>query len=364
TQDKEIQGVLIDATIDVFGNYYLIYSQNSITYLIRYYKGFTTIPTQINYNVLNVQTDFNGNVYVLDDNNNVFKYLYDANSKSYTQIDYEIDVHIDGLICKDFALNYLNDKFYALSNACIFISYDNALQIDHLQSISANNVNLENIALDLKFIQVNEKAKMFKVTVDDYIVDGNNLYFKDIEAIANPNTTKIYLVISELDNYYLISYSPSFYALVRKSSVEEDATLISPDEYDDNNIVITDYTGETKYITNKVSTYSRPIVDDNFTIKSYDKNTQVYILKTITFNNKTLALIAEDSSLTPASYILEGYLKNEITVHNDLTSEDITIAQDDVSRKISNVFAILSIALALTVCALILEKKLLFNDKL
>ncbi len=364
TQNTEIEGVLIDATIDVFGNYYLFYSLNNTSYMIRYYNGSTTTPIEINYNVYNINTDFNGNVYVLDDSNSIHKYVYDITKKIYTETSYDINVKISGLICKDFALNYLNDCFYALSEACIFKSSDNALQIEHLKRILANDVQLTKVTTDLKFIQVNQTAKMFKVSVDDYTVDGTNLYFKNIEAISNPNTTKIYLVISELDNYYLISYSPSFYALVRKSSVEADATLIAPEKYLINNISIKDYNGQVKYITNDTAIYSRPIIDDKITVNSFGKNKQVYIIKTITFNNKTLALISDNDSLTPSGYILEGYLKDEITPTNTLINEDVSITNDNSSRKISNVISILSIALALTVAMLILEKKLLFNDKL
>ncbi len=364
SQDTEIQGVLIDATIDVFGNYYLAYSQNGQNYLTRYYNGRTSTPATIDYNVLNIQTDFNGNVYILDDANKVHKYVYNTSTKLYDTSVYDINVNINGLILKDFQLNYLNDCFYALSNACILKSADNTLQIEHLQSISANDVKLTTLTTDLKFIQVNEKAKMFKVTVNDYIQDGQNLYFKDIEAISNPNTTKIYLVISELDNYYLISYSPTFYALVRKTSVEDDATLIAPNDYAQNNISIQTYNGESKFITNGVNVYARPIVDDNFIISSLNKDTQVYLVKTITFNNKTIALIANDANLTPCGYILNGYLKDEIITPNTIVNEDVTIISDDPSRKLSNVIAILSIALAITVASLILEKKLLFNDKL
>ncbi len=364
TSNTELNGLLIDATIDVFGNHYLIYSQNDVNYLIRYYNGTTTTPTEIDFEIVNIQTDFNGNVYILDNENVIHKYVYNIESKEFNHLEYLINVNIDNLQITDFQLNYLNDCFYALSNACILKSSDNALQIEHLKSISANEVNLQNVTIDLKFIQVNENAKMFKVNINDYLVDGQNYYFKNIEAITNPNTTKIYLVISELENYYLISYSPTFYALVRKTSVEADATLILPENYSNNGISVSDNNGQVKYITNDTYVYTRPIIDDNFAIESLTKNSQVYLLKTITFNNKTLTLISKDDTLTPTGYILNGYLKNELAYDNTTTSNDITIVSDDASRKISNVLAVLAIALAVTVAALILEKKLLFNDKL
>lgn len=364
TKNTEIEGVLIDATIDVFGNYYLIYSLNNTSYLIRYYNGTKTLPVAIDYNVLNTKTDFNGNVYVLDDNNRIHKYVYDFTNKTFDETAYEINVRINGLTCKDFELNYQNDCFYALSEACILKSSDNTLQIEHLKSISANDVELKSITTDLKFIQVNQTAKMFKVSVDDFIVDGNNKYFKNIEAISNPNTTKIYLVISELENYYLISYSPSFYALVRKSSVEADATLITNENYAKNNITIKDNNGEIKYITNDTATYSRAIVDEKIEVGTACKNNKVYLLKTITFNNKTIALISNNENLTPTGYILQGYLKDEIENPNTLISQEIIVIKDNSSRKVSNVLSILAIALAVTVAMLILEKKLLFNDKL
>ena len=332
--------------------------------MIRYYNGSKTNEVLIDYTIYNIKTDFNGNVYILDDNNKIHKYEYDFTNKTYIESTYEINVTINGLICKDFELNYQNDYFFALSDACIFKSSDNALQIEHLKSILANDVELNKVATETKFIQVNQTAKMFKVSVEDFTVDGNNKYFKDIEAISNPNTTKIYLVISELDNYYLISYSPSFYALVRKSSVEADATLILPNNYGTNKISINDYNGDIKYITNDTNIYSRALVDEKIIVDTVDKNTKVYLLKTITFNNKTLALISTNDNLTPTGYILQGYLKDEIVTENTLLNEDVSIANDNSSRKISNVFSVLAIALAVTVAMLILEKKLLFNDKL
>ena len=186
--------------------------------------------------------------------------------------------------------------------------------------------------------------------------------FKNITAIPNPNTLKTYVVISELEDYYLISYSPAFYGLVRKSTVQ--SNIISSENYQNNGIFISNENGIIKYVTNNTKVYSKPIIDDNFAIDICEKNQKVYVLKTIVFNNKTYSLISTNDNLTPTGYILNSYLKDEILQNTTLTSHEFNILDGDMAKKIKNTLAILLIALSVTVTMLILEKKLLFNDKL
>ncbi len=366
SQDKKIMGKLTHSCIDVFGNFYITYKlSDNKTYLLRYYDGIISnysidnTNIALDYNVLSVQTDFSGNVFILDDTNKVYRYKYNSEVNNFEYTTKNI-VTNSNLPIKDIAINYLQNDFYALSNACILKNKEgeNVLDIEHLAGISAQNVNLSEVLTQPIFITINKNAKIFKVTLNDY----DNMNFKNIMAIPNPNTLKTYVVISELEDYYLISYSPNFYGLVRKSTVQ--SNIIPSENYENNKIFVTNENGEIKYVTNDTKIYSKPIIDDNFAIGICEKNQKVYVLKTVTFNNMSYSLISTNEDLTPTGYILNNYFKDEILQNTSLTSHEFNILDGDTAKKIKNTLAILLMTLSVTVTLLILEKKLLFNDKL
>lgn len=363
TENKQILGDCIDFTADVFGNFYLIYKDgDGKNYLIRYYGGTLTAKTEITYPVKNVQTDFNGNVYLLDDTNTIYKYIYDNVNRTFSCEEYLLNINIDGLNVKDFTLNYRQNDFYVLSNACILTGVDNTLNVKHLESVSRKDIDEKALQTDIKFITVNEKAKLFKVNLNDFVDTGTDKYFRNIEPIANPNTSKIYVVIATTSEYYLISYSPSFYALVRRSSVEADATEIAPEFYENNNITVTDFSGEERYLTNATNLYSRPLIDNTFSLQVSDKYTKVYLLKEVEFNGKKLSLISTNDNKTPTGFILSGHLTDTIIKDATYQTSQTIVSSGEGFITTKKIIAILVIALSLTVAMLILEKKLLFNN--
>ncbi len=365
-ENTEIKGVAKNITVDVFGNVYIYYTQdNGVNYLTRLYNNNITNPITINYNVKSINTDFNGNVYALSSSNKIYKYTLKNNAHVVKEFQLKTS---NNNIVKDMSLNYSSEVCYFLSNACIYKNSDNALDVKSLSKISAKNVNTTEILNDVKFISINENAKLFKVVLGDYVTQDNDVYFKHITPISNLNTSKVYAVIADLsDEYYLVSYSSKTVALVRKSSINNDfsqkadATIIDSSHYSEYGISITDDNYKSFIISNDASVFSKPIFDENYKINSLKKGEEVYAIKTIKFNGKSITLIAKEPNKSPIGYVVSGYLIDEIIVPPTLNEPTQTVIGGGAEKRIVTTLMILLISFTITFALIVIENKLLFK---
>ena len=367
----EIVGVCTNFTIDIFGNFLIIYKESeesSENKMVRLYKTYLSAPISVPYNPLSIQIDFAGNVFVLSSDNKIHKYT--PNNDTYKEDVFEINAS-NGDDIKSITLNYKYDDIYYLGQACIYQNSDNNLGIKNLTGILADNVMEKSVLTNVTFVTLSESAKLFKVTLNDYITVDGKKYFNNLTPISNPNLSKIYAVIADInDTYYLVSYSSKIVALVRKTSVntyinvESDATIITKDKYGEYNIIDNDLNYTPYYISNDVNLYAKPIIDENYKLDGkLTKNQSVYAIKEIAFNGKTMTLISTEKDGTPIGYIVSGYLNENIVSDNDVTIEsDLTIGTN-ADKKIKTIFMILLIAFTLSVSLILIEKKLLFNNK-
>lgn len=357
---KAIVGKPIDMTVDIFGNVYVLTTNGSESEfkIQRYYAGNVISTEPLSEKPTAIETDFAGNVYALT-NGKITKYEF---NNAVTVSD-EITVNCDGMTLKDLALNYRSNKAYFLSDACVLVTNDDNLNVQNLSRICADSVNPTTLQQSQQFITVDKNAKLFKVTINDYVTEGGKNYFRTIEPISNPNTSKIYLIIADVDDdYYLISYSQKFTALVKKSSVQANSsTSIVPNEnFELLGIKQQTLNGENKIISNDVTFFSRPIFDDKYSVGTALKSQKVAARYKVTFNNTSFVLL-EDENGVLLGYVPEGYLTSDVlTLPSTTITSNETIFENG-SRRTSNVLMVMIIAFTLTAAALIIEYKTLFK---
>ena len=359
--DGEIKGTATNACVDVFGNVYLLNdpASSSEVALLKIGDGKVEEITKLNGSIVSIKADFGGNVYLLDNEGKIYKYSRVGNQTTKTVYKF------DSTPIKDIELNYTSNVCYALSNSSILISKNNEMQIENLSQVSANGLDASSILTDVKFVSLSNNAKIFKVSIND-LDSFNN--FKNITPVSNPDSSKVYLIISELDNYYLISYSEKFVALVSKPMAtytpgsNYNATLISKEFLQNFNVEVVDETEKSFIISNDTAVFAKPIFDKNYKISTLSKGDEVVAVKTIKFNQTSLTLI-KDTSNKLLGYVVSGYLTSEPTVNHNSTEEVINITTKNGDKHFNTVLMITIIAFTVTLTLLFIEKKLLFDKE-
>lgn len=368
TNGEQIKGIAVDFTVDIFDNVIIAYKEtenSSIYTLARYSNGSIITKTTVNYPILSIETDFSGSVYILSNDNKIYKYV--ENNGNYEQTSYKVNTLYEEKV-ESLALSYRSTDCFYLGDACIYKNADQNLNIKSLSEISAENVKTEDVLTDVKFVTVKEGAKIFKVTLNDYNYVEEKPYFKNVKTVTNPNPSRIYTVISEVDkDYLLISYTQNLVALIRKSSITEtngDATLLDEKDYETYNITATNKKGEPLYLSNNSHVYSKPIVDNNYKLIALEKGQKVYAYNEYKFNKSRMTLISLDEGGDPVGYIVSGYLKTtNLSTGKDYKSNTTTIGSGADKQVKSSIFTVI-IALTLTLALIFIESKLLFKEEI
>ena len=375
TISEEVKGVVTKMTVDVFGNIYLLYkdSAEATQYkLARFYANTLNSQTVLDIDdgtqPITLNCDFNGNVYLLLNNNTINKYVLDSATNLYTKQQFNLKL-AGGTTVKDFCLSYRSDSVYYLSNACILKNDDNLLNVSNLNLISAENVNEKAISSEISFLTIKKNAKIFKIQLNDYkVVDGKK-YFNNIVPITELNSSKCYPIISEIDNdYYLVSYNDNVVALVRKTSVSSehnngaDATIINKQDYENYDITETRFNNESQVITNTDYVFSKPIQSQNYLLYSIEKGTTVYKIIEYSFNNKNYTLVSLTENGEPYGYIPSGYLTSSIEYKNESYGESTHVLGKNSEKTVLDALMIILIAFTITATALFIEYKLLFKS--
>lgn len=367
----EIVGVCSNFTIDIFGNFLILYKEGETSTenkLVRLYNSYLSTPISVPYTPLSIQADFSGNAYVLDNLNKVHKYT--PSKDTYLESVFDV-LTTNNDTLRGISLNYKYEDVYYLGEACIYVNADKNLDVKNLTGIRADNVKEKDVLKDASFVTLSESAKLFKVTLNDYVEQDGIKYFKELTPISNPNVSKIYIVIADVDDtYYLVSYSSKLVALVRKTSVssftnvESDATIITKDKYSEYLIADNELNYTPYFITNDVDIYAKPIVDNNYKFDNkLTKGSTVYAVKEIVFNNKTMTLISSEKDGAPIGYVVSGYLTKNLLSNNDTFIESQSTIGTNADKKMRTIFMFLIISFTLSVSLILIEKKLLFNDK-
>ncbi|MBR6737853.1 MAG: hypothetical protein IKL82_05775 [Clostridia bacterium] len=368
TESSEISGSLEKATIDVFGNVYLLLADSQgAKSLIRYYNGNSSIPVSVEHEVISLKTDFSGSVYALSSNNVIYKYTYKESARTFEVSSYTLSA--GEMTAKDIELNYRSNKCYVLLDACVLVTVGDTLEISNLSGVSADNLKLNEVTENPVFLTVNKDAKLFKVTLGNYVESEGKKYFKNITPISNPNTSRVYLVIAEIgEDYYLVSFSQKLVALVRKNTVnvdptfKSDASVISPDNYQEFKITISELSGENYYVSNSTNVYAKPVFDVNYKTITAQKSANYKAVKTVTYNGFSMTLI-KDENETLIGYVPTGYLVNTTISSPTISEETVKVLQGDNGKHFNESLMILIIALTVTLSLLFIEKKLLFDSE-
>ncbi len=358
-ENTVISGVANNLCVDVFGGIYMVVDgQNGQPKtLVKLKNGVATQLATIDYTVKNVKVDFAGNLFILSDNNVIYRYGYeDYTSPNIYKLNTELPV-------KDIELNYRGNECYALSNSAILITKNDALDIVNLSAINANSLTIE--VEQVKFITATENAKLFKVTLNDYDNNGN---FKSVTPITNPNPDKVYLVIAEIENYYLVSYSNKFVALINKTDVTYsptavyDSAIIPIDYYANFNVSVENQDNAEFFITSDTVLFSKPIFDMSYKLQSVNGGEIVKAVQKVTFNGGSMTLISDlDGNIK--GYVVSGYLSQDNLSEITTTNQTLLVVTSNGSRHFNNTIMILVIALTVTLVALFIEKKLLFDKE-
>ncbi|MBO5851753.1 MAG: hypothetical protein J6R29_05435, partial [Clostridia bacterium] len=205
--------------------------------------------------------------------------------------------------------------------------------------------------------------------LNDYKTIDGKKYFNNIVPITELNALKCYPIISEIDSdYYLISYTDSIVALVRKTSVSSehnsgaDATIIDKQNYNNYNIVETLYNYEKQVITNTEYLFAKPIYNQNYLLNRIEKGTTVYKIKEYSFNNRKFTLVSLTENGEPCGYIPSGYLASSIDYKNEAYTEQTLTIGVNSKKTVVDALMIILIAFTITATALFIEYKLLFKS--
>lgn len=360
SENALIKGVCKNMCVDVFGSVYMIVDpqDGDSQKLIKLKNGVATTLASVNYTVKTIKVDFASNLYVLSDSNALYKYGY-RDYASYETYNFDTEFPI-----KDIDLNYRTNKCYALSNSCILQTSNDALEIINLSAISAKNLIINQITTP-KFITASEDAKLFKITLNDY---DENFNFKSVTPITNPTPGKVYLVVAEIENYYIVSHSNKLVALISKTDAEYspsqvyDSAIITPTYYNEFDISVEDVQGAERYLSSSTVVFSKPIFDYNYQTQTISKGEKVKAVQKVTFNGTELTLVS-DLSGNLKGYVVSGYLQSSIQGDVETQNQTIEVVTSNGSRHFNNTLMILVIALTVTLVALFIEKKLLFDKE-
>lgn len=354
TGDNDIKGKAKFLSADIFGNTYVVHNDDGRYYLAKYYNKKIRNSLELDFTPKSLEVDFNGNAYILTDDSKIKKIAFNGGVASVKEFAVKNDL---GFEINSICLDYTATTCYMLGGACIFKNADNTLDIESLSKICADGVNKDEIISDLKFIKLSEDAKLFKVSIDSFVDVGGSNYFDSVTPISSPNLKKVYLVISEVGtDYYLISYSDKFVALVKKSAIEADESLIESANYD--SYSITDKVlVEDKLVTNFVNVYSKPILDKNYLISSLNREDELKTVKYVTYNSKNYTLVEKD--VVVIGYVQSGYLQDELTYDITSSTEKIAVIDNDGKTRVKYALVILILTFAITITMILVENKLL-----
>ncbi|MBR3804218.1 MAG: hypothetical protein IKJ14_02590 [Clostridia bacterium] len=362
--DNEIEGVALNACVDVFGNFYIVIGasvDSPAEKIIKYSNGDITTLVETDKKFISFKTDFAGNLYGLYDGGVIYK--YSTQNGVTTLKTYSLDTEI---VIIDIDLNYRSNVCYALSTACILNTADDTLEIANLSEVGkANGLSTILSSVDGKFITADKNAKLFKVSLGDYDQNGN---FKSITPVTNPYPNKEFLIVDEIDNYYLISCQEKFVALVRKTDTifSQDkkfiTAIISESDYSLFDIKVNNKQGS-YIISNDTSVYSKPLFASAYKISTLEKGSIVYAIKEVEFNGSSLTLISDSENGEPIGYVITGYLNGETQTLVTTKTETSNVVGGDGKRHFNTVLMILIIAFTVTATALFIEKKLIFDKE-
>ena len=156
-------------------------------------------------------------------------------------------------------------------------------------------------------------------------------------------------------------------ALVRKTSINDtflekaDATIINESLYQEYGISVSN-DNYTKYlISNDTTIFAKPIFDENYKLLTLEKSKEVYAIKTITFNGKSMTLISTEKDGEAIGYTVSGYLVNDIITTDIQKANTQLLLGGNAEKRIVTTCMILLIALTITISLIFIESKLLFK---
>ncbi len=290
-------------TADVFGELYLKITDGVTHKIIAFDVNNPIVQPKelfdVQENVIKIQTDFDGNLYLLTMDGKV-----SVNGQNAVSIDKSDYLPYTATI-KSMALSFSSTSAYLLYDGFVLKTTDKT------QLSIATPSNLE-VPKDLSYglnenvekVSVTKGVKLFNVekpeTTDDYFKYLS--YSKSLDE-------KEYLVVGEVGaKYYLILREG--YHVVRK----QDCTLQQSGYAD------SDVTGG--YLTNDVRLYNYPVLTESYASNLQQKHSYVTIEKSFCFNDENYYIVKTENGAKgylPTSFILDK-------LANDLETEDFYTA--------------------------------------
>lgn len=359
-KDEQVMSPCVDLASDVFGGIYLLtYTESDDkTDVYKVDDGALTHITRDKKPISGLSLDFFGCAFYVNEDGKIVKLNFTDNAS----IEYSVNMP-SNLPIKDLSLDYHRDSAFVLSSACIFKTRPDTFKIENLSKVSASTLNKTEVLTDPAFMSVTKNAKLFKVPIDEFNFVGGERFFKSISAVQNLSTDKVYVVIDNLNpDYYLAACSKNTNSLVKRDKVVPGGaiSIISPENYEAYGIYIKNFDEEVRYSTGSVTLTSKPIVDDNYKVGSLTEGEKVYLLKTITYNNKSFALVKIESGAT--GYVPLGYAEKSGEYFDFTETKTVTIKSDgDGEARKRTALMLFIISLTVVAAALILEFKLLFK---
>lgn len=361
-KDELVMSPCVDLSSDVFGGIYLLtYSEAADeTAVYKVDEGALSSIKAAKKPISGLSLDFFGCAFYVNADGKIVKMNFTDGSASTQSMNMPSNLPV-----KDLSLDYHRDSAFVLSSACIFKTRPETFKIENLSKVSASTLNKTEVLTDPVFMSVTKNAKLFKVPVDEFNFVGGERFFKSISAVQNLSTDKVYVVIDDLNpDYYLAACSKNTNSLVKRDKVVPGGaiSIILPENYEAYGISVKTFDEEVRYSTGSVTLTSKPVVDDNYKVGSLSDGEKIYLLKTVTYNNKSFALVKTESGVT--GYVPLGYAEKsgEYFDFNETATVTVTSSDNGAARK-RTALMLFIISLTVVSAALILEFKLLFKTR-
>ena len=279
---KEIKGRGIDLCADIFGKLYIVINE-SANYTVQSFlpddaatQATTLFTTPHTITALDV--DFNCNVYALGEANNVFR-IDAENSQNNTTFEIVNSKNIpSSILAKDIMLTPATNDIYALCSGFILKLNPTELGVASPENVAVPNDFAINFEQSFNAVTINSGAKVFEIDLSTAL--GDVFDYSGYTSYLGSDS----FVLLYSDARYAIIVNDKLSAIVRNQDLA--AHTIDKAE-----------SGRIGFAVTSGHIYTHPVLDECFRICALEKNKQVIIVDTFTFNGTTFATVSFDQTV-------------------------------------------------------------------
>ncbi len=344
--DHNSVGIPRELSVDVFGNicfcneiedgkYNFYRFENDRTTLLQ------TVEKPSTVDILNLQTDFDGKLFVLYSDN--LLECYDGENLFYSKT-LDLGENLKGVSpAKSMCLSYESQTAYFIFDGLILKSSsadENMISTPYTIKIP-DGFSLE-YTENPTFCKVLDGAKIFKVDLN--LLDGNYFTYTDTTTVTGEKSGKDYAII-KINNLYSLALTDGVSGVVRNTDCFGQFT--------------NEENTETLMAVVPFNVYGVPVLDDVFKLEiSVDKFQNIDIVEKTTFNGIEFFVANIDGN---KGYIPSAFLTDEIKTEASRGETNSYYDEKDTKNNVLKSIAIVIAVFSIASTFVFFERKYLFN---